>query len=214
MTTFDDLEGLRPALRRALSAPARTSGALPGLGAPAASRYGFAPDPALRAERVRDVSALMATDNPEGAKALAEADVFGALGEAMAGQGLSIDDLADVFASYLGQLWELANGAPRKADKARLDAIAAQARAVLDEAMSDAQRASPRGMQMLSDGLAVQVFVYGITAFRLTQDWKDRTRALAENYRTLGRDMLGLDLGLFTFDEKGLVARSDAAFVS
>ena len=213
MTTLDDLAGLRPALARVLSKPAPPAG-LPGLGAPSASAYAFSPVPALRRRRVEDTAALMATENPEGAAVLREADVFGALSEAMEGQGLSADDLADVFGSYLGQSWELANGAPREADRGRLHALRRQARAVLDEAMTDGQRGDPRALQSLSDALAVQLFVYGVTAFRLTQDWKGQARALADNYHALGRDLLGLDFRLMTLDGDGLIARSDDAFAA
>lgn len=213
MTTFDDLSGLRPAFARIPSKPAPAPGGLPGLGGPAPSPYAFAPDPDLRRRRLEDTAKLMATDNAEGAAALRETDVFSALGEAMGAQGMSVNDLADVFAGYLGQFWELANGAPRAPDADRIGALRRQARAILDEAMSDAQRGAAGVIQSLSDALAVQVFVYGVTAFRLTQDWKARTRQLSDNYDALAKDMLGLDFRLFTLDAKGLVARSADAFV-
>ena len=211
--TFDDLPGLRPALRDVLSRPAPPArGGLPGLGAPSA--YAFTPDPRLRARRVADTAALMARENPAGAQALGEADVFGALDEAMGANGLSVNDLADVLGSYLGQLWELANGAARDASAARLGALARQARAVLDANMTDAQRGEPRALQTLADALSVQNFVYGVTAFRLTQDWRDRTQELAGHYDQLGQDLLGLKLRLFTCDENGLVTRTPDAYAA
>ena len=131
----------------------------------------------------------------------------------MVAQEMSADDLSDVFAGYLGQLWELANGAPRDPDEDRLRALRRQSRAILDATVSADQRHDAGNLQSLSDALAVQLFVYGVTAFRLTQDWKDRARELSDNYHALGRDMLGLDLRLFTLDRSGLIARSKAGFV-
>ena len=208
--TLDDLPDLRPALARVLAAPAPPAG-LPGLGAPAASPLGFAPDRAIRERAVTAVAGLLGTDNPAGAAALSQSDVFGALDEAMTAQDLSVNDLSDVFGAYLTHLWELSNGVVRDASPARLGAVARQARAVLLDAVPQNRR-SPGDLQVLSDALAVQVFVYGVTAFRLTQDWKDRTRAVAENYRDLGRSLLGLNLDLFTLDDNGLVARSEQGF--
>lgn len=72
---------------------------------------------------------------------------------------------------------------------------------------------NPEGAEALRGADVFAALGEAMTALRLTQDWQDQARALGENYRALGRDLLGLDLGLFTLDERGLVARSDAGFV-
>lgn len=212
-TNLDDIAGLKSGLRKALTAKAPPA-PLPGLGSDSRSAYAFEPDPQIRMRLVRETADLMAKGNPEGAKALASADVFQALRQAMGDQGLSIDNLADAFAAYLAQFWELANGFAREPDAKRLHALSRQVAAALDEAMTEDQRGDPRVLQELSDALAVQLFVYGITAYRLTTDWKGKTREIAENYGELARQMLGIDLALMTYDENGLVARSADAFLA
>lgn len=127
------------------------------------ARFVFDREETMRGEIQADFIARVREESPSDADRLAEVDVFGLIGSALAGYGLSVDDLADTLTLYLTEAYQSA-----RREEAALDADTAQA--VRDQvvraltggphaAMSDAER------QRLSDTLVLQSYlIYGTRA--------------------------------------------------
>lgn len=158
----------------------------------------FVPDPARRSEIARSFADRVAAQS--GSPMPSGDALFEAMAGALAGAGLSTDDLADAVAVYLVGLWEAATGERVDVTPTLAAAVAAQARAALLAADG-----VPGDVQGRSDELLLQAWL--VASLDATYRTRDDVADFREAMRRAGREAFGLDLAALTLTDEGFGLR-------
>ena len=162
------------------------------------SSTAFVPDPARRSGIARAfvdrVEAASGWSIPHGD------DLFGDVADEIAEVSLSPNDLADVVAVYLVNVWAAATGERVEPTPALAAAVAAQARGAID-----AGGGVPPDVQGRSDELLLQAWL--VSSLDMTFSRVGGAGPFREAMQRAGREAFGLDLRALALTERGFVPR-------
>ena len=166
----------------------------------------FEPDRAVRKRMVRTLRAQVAEASPEDAEVVSRS-VFSDMARALKPYGLSVNDLADTSAVYLGEVFDAANGTSSKISAETAQALSGQFRDAYAVIARDEPRLFDAGLvQEQSDAFLLQAFVVSSMRQTLAQPaYTDAQRSAFQDAMVrLGREAFGIDLTRATIDERGL----------
>lgn len=171
------------------------------------------PLPSLRytpskARRSANLAAFVKKSDPAGARSLQElyagGDIIERMGQAMAGHGLRVDNVADAYAAWWTNAWLATRGRKDELDRATLIAVRDQAARALGE-MPEYMQAGDAPKQELAEALLIQaVLIEGALSQAEGDERRLREVGTAVNQ---GAARMGLDLMAMDLTEGGFVAR-------